>query len=338
MNDYHDRQDEPHQGEDRPVAGWPGHNPDEHTGEHTEERAGESTDAQTEDPGDETREEEEPLVGEVWNDDATGEREPGWSGERNGPSDVSAGESAGEAEETEGAEETKRDHVAEPFGTEEPMTATEAADDESDGVTAEPAASAPGAVEDPPETAGPAGEPAVEPVAVAEPVAAEPGSETEAAAAEAAGTTARPAAAAPAGAAHARPASAPPHVRRPCGRDHERSGGSAAKFIATPAVGRGSARHLLPRPDQEYAARRVVGHEPGHRAEAVGPRQAVGTVAYADQQVGAARRRGGRGRGGAARPRPPRRAAGPGRRRGGRRGGRRRREAGGGRAGGGPGR
>jgi len=195
MNDYHDRQDEPHQGEDRPVAGWPGHNPDEHTGEHTEERAGESTDAQTEDPGDETREEEEPLVGEVWNDDATGEREPGWSGERNGPSDVSAGESAGEAEETEGAEETKRDHVAEPFGTEEPMIVTESADDESDGVTAEPAASAPVAVEDPPETAGPAGEPAVEPVAVAEPVAAAPGSETEAAAAEAAGTGARPAAA-----------------------------------------------------------------------------------------------------------------------------------------------
>jgi len=199
MNDYHDRQDEPHQGEDRPVAGWPGHNPDEHTGEHAEEQAGEPTGAQAEDPGDETRDEEEPLVGEVWNDDATGEREPGWSGEHNGPSDVSAGESADGAEETEGAEETKRDRVAEPFGTEEPMIVTESADDESDGVAAEPAASEPVAVEDPPETAGPAEEPAVEPVAVAEPVAAEPGTETETepevATAEAAETGARPAAA-----------------------------------------------------------------------------------------------------------------------------------------------
>src|SRR3954471_5146300 len=68
MNDYHDRPTgEPHPGtEDRPVAGWPGHGTDEHaTDEH--EQTGEHT-------GEAARE-DEPLVGEVWNDESAGEHE-----------------------------------------------------------------------------------------------------------------------------------------------------------------------------------------------------------------------------------------------------------------------
>jgi hypothetical protein len=153
MNDYHDRLDEPHQGEDRPVAGWPGRTADDHTdeqtGEHTGEHAGE------------TRDEEEPLVGEVWNDDTGNETD----GERDRPADV------GEAERTE---DTTRDHVAEPFGTEEPVTVNEPAAEESEGQTAEPSA-----VADPPETTDAATDPDVEPVAVAEPIAAEPATEPE---------------------------------------------------------------------------------------------------------------------------------------------------------------
>jgi hypothetical protein len=174
MTEYHDRLDEPHQGEDRPVAGWPGHNPGEHTDEHTDEQTGEHdhttdehtdgglTDDHTDDHTDETRDEDEPLVGEVWNDDA---KET--DGEHDRPADVT------EAERTE---DTHRDHVAEPFGTEEPMIVDEPAAEESDGLAAEPAGVA---VADRPETTGAIGEtdPDVEPVAVAEPIATEPVSE-----------------------------------------------------------------------------------------------------------------------------------------------------------------
>jgi hypothetical protein len=184
MTEYHDRLDEPHQGEDRPVAGWPGHNPgehaddhtddhtDEHTDEHdhaTDEHTGEQTDEHTDggltddrtedhtdDHTDETRDEDEPLVGEVWNDDA---KET--DGEHDRPADVT------EAERTE---DTHRDHVAEPFGTEEPMIVDEPAAEESDGLAAEPAGVA---VADRPETTGET-DPDVEPVAVAEPTATEP--------------------------------------------------------------------------------------------------------------------------------------------------------------------
>src|SRR6185312_5097394 len=108
MSDYHDRLDEPHQGEDRPVAGWPGQtatdHTDEQTGEHTDEQTGEHTG--------EVRDEEEPLVGEVWNDDTPNETD----GEHDRPADAS------EAERTD---DTNRDHVAEPFGTEEPMIVDE---------------------------------------------------------------------------------------------------------------------------------------------------------------------------------------------------------------------
>lgn len=174
MNDYHDRLDEPHQGDDRPVAGWPGHNPDEQTGEHehtdehtdetTDENTGALTDEHTEDrtdedtdetrEDDETRDEDEPLVGEVWNNDATTETD----GEHAETADVT------EAERTE---DTPGDHVAEPFGTEEPVIVDEPAAEETDtfvGPGAEPVATTgetddfvgpsaePVAVADPPET------------------------------------------------------------------------------------------------------------------------------------------------------------------------------------------
>jgi len=92
MNDYNDRPaDEPEPGaEDRPVAGfgWAGHNPDHHTNDHTGEQAGEHTDQNTDqNTGEHTDElkdqrtddeapgEDEPLVGEVWNDDSGAERD-----------------------------------------------------------------------------------------------------------------------------------------------------------------------------------------------------------------------------------------------------------------------
>jgi hypothetical protein len=166
MNDYHDRVDEPPQGEDRPVAGWPGHHPDEHPGEHTDEHTDEQTDSIADDRTDEhtdehtgeTRDDEEPLVGEVWNEDTAQETD----GEHGRPADVAEGEQA---------EDTHRDHVAEPFGTEEPMIVDDRAE-ESGGLATETAETT--------ETTEPAEavtDPDVEPVAVAEPIGTEPATE-----------------------------------------------------------------------------------------------------------------------------------------------------------------
>jgi cell division septation protein DedD len=174
MNDYNDRPaDEPDPAaDDRPVAGfgWAGHNPDhhtdDHTNDHTGEQAGEHADDRTDDDTDELKDqstddetagEDEPLVGEVWNDDSTAER-AGEGEQGAGSTDVAAEE---HEEREERAEGTETGHVGEPFGTEEPMIVTEPAADESaeDTTEAEPAEEEP--VAETPES--------VEPVAVAEP-------------------------------------------------------------------------------------------------------------------------------------------------------------------------
>ncbi|MDN3358084.1 hypothetical protein [Actinomadura sp. DC4] len=178
MNDFNDRPvDEPHQDDDRPVAGWPGHTANEHTDEQTGEHVDDRTDEQT----DETRDEDEPLVGEVWNDDTPAEAD----GEHGRPA-----EDAAEDDGTEG----ERDHVSEPFGTEEPIIVEdETADETSD--TAEEAAddeAEPVAVTDPPEAVDEAADTGVEePVIlpVADGSATETATETET---EAASTGARP--------------------------------------------------------------------------------------------------------------------------------------------------
>ena len=133
MNAYNDRPaDEPGPGaDDRPVAGfgWAGHNPDHRTDEHTDdstddhpgEQAGEHTDElKDQRTDDETPGEDEPLVGEVWNDDSAGEHT---GHERD--------HASADVAEEERAEGTRHDHVGEPFGTEEPMIVTESAADET---------------------------------------------------------------------------------------------------------------------------------------------------------------------------------------------------------------
>ncbi|GAB2845273.1 hypothetical protein GCM10027176_56360 [Actinoallomurus bryophytorum] len=166
MNEYNDRPaDEPEPGtDDRPVAGfgWAGHNPDHHTDEHTGEHTGEQTGEHTDEledqrTDDETPGEDEPLVGEVWNDDSaagTGEQ----AGHEAGTDEAGSTDLADE-ERAEGTE-AGRDHVGEPFGTEEPMIVTE---DESpeDTTEAESAEEEPAEVAETPES--------VEPVAVTEP-------------------------------------------------------------------------------------------------------------------------------------------------------------------------
>jgi hypothetical protein len=163
MNEYNDRPaDEPEPGaDDRPVAGfgWAGHNPDHHTDEQTGEQTDELNDQRTDD---ETPGEDEPLVGEVWNDDSaaeTGEH----PGHEAGTDEGEQGAGSTDLAEEEPAEGTEagHDHVGEPFGTEEPMIITE---DESaeDTTEAEPAEEEePAAVAETPES--------IEPVAVAEP-------------------------------------------------------------------------------------------------------------------------------------------------------------------------
>lgn len=113
MTEYHDRSvDDPHPAEDRRVAGWPGHEPDQ--------RANET-------PGG-----EEPLVGEVWNEDssteAAGQRTDdhaegtGLTGEDEGQDERAQTDETAESQDlTEHGEDTGHDHVSEPFGTEEPM-------------------------------------------------------------------------------------------------------------------------------------------------------------------------------------------------------------------------
>src|SRR3569833_3930339 len=107
MSDYHDRSmDDPHPpAEDRPVAGWPAHQAE---GGHRDENA----------------REEEPLVGEVWSEDAPAEN-AGEHGETTG----TAGETTGTAGETTGTageptdtagEEHGRGRIGE-FGAEAPL-------------------------------------------------------------------------------------------------------------------------------------------------------------------------------------------------------------------------
>jgi hypothetical protein len=137
MNEHNDRPlDEPHPStKDRPVAGWPGHDAD-HRNDDTDERRNET-------PAD-----EEPLVGEVWNEGSAAEPAgthaanaagPGsaWPGEKDehGPD-----EPAGEPRHLPDVEDTERSdghHVGEPFGTEEPMIVSEPAAEKADAV-AEP--------------------------------------------------------------------------------------------------------------------------------------------------------------------------------------------------------
>ncbi len=147
MNEYNDRNvDEPHSDDDRPAAGWPGHNADEHTGEHV----GEHTDGGvTERTDDDTPREEEPLVGEVWNDDRTDDR-------------TDAGEHAG----------TGHEHGTEPFGTEEPVVGEPDAESDTDvGLAGETAADEPVVAEPVADGAVADEHVADEPVAAAEPAA-----------------------------------------------------------------------------------------------------------------------------------------------------------------------
>jgi hypothetical protein len=209
MNEYNDRPaDDPDPGtDDRPVAGfgWAGHNPDhrtddhagDHTGDHTDdhtddhtgEQAGEHTD-ELEDrrTDDETPGEDEPLVGEVWNDDTSTEQAATDEGEQGaGAADLTGKE---RAEDTE----TGRDHVGEPFGTEEPMIVTEPAADESaeDTTEAEQAEEAP--LEEEPAAAAETPEaetPETEPVAVV-PVAVDEPGDTAGSTADDAGTVTEP--------------------------------------------------------------------------------------------------------------------------------------------------
>ncbi|MGH3378481.1 MAG: hypothetical protein ACRDP6_27530 [Actinoallomurus sp.] len=154
MNDYHDRPaDDPYQpAEDRPVAGWPGQNPDEHTDGGTDEHT------------DETPREGEPLVGEVADEEPAGEYDaadgsdlPGEHG-RHERTDESVLAEADRPEESEAADPER---VSEPFGTEEPIIVTEPEHAEAEHAEAEHAEAEPVAVAEPHEDA--------EPVAVAEP-------------------------------------------------------------------------------------------------------------------------------------------------------------------------
>lgn len=205
MNEYNDRPaDDPDPGtDDRPVAGfgWAGHNPDhrtdDHTGDHTGDDTGDHTGEQTgehtdelEDQrtDDETPGEDEPLVGEVWNDDTSTEQAATDEGEQGaGAADLTGKE---RAEDTE----TGRDHVGEPFGTEEPMIVTEPAADESaeDTTEAEQAEEAP--LEEEPAAAAETPEaetPETEPVAVV-PVAVDEPGDTAGSTADDAGTVTEP--------------------------------------------------------------------------------------------------------------------------------------------------
>lgn len=129
MNDYHDHPTgDPHTvAEDRAVAGWPGHNPDEHKDEHVDEHT------------DETPREGELLVGEVWNEEPVGEHDAGagsgWAAEH-GRHEQTGESGLAEGERPEDAEEADRDRVGEPFGSEEPMIVTEVEGAESEPVTA----------------------------------------------------------------------------------------------------------------------------------------------------------------------------------------------------------
>jgi hypothetical protein len=138
MTEYHDRSvDEPHPAQDRPVAGWPGHEPDQHANEA---------------PGG-----EEPLVGEVWNADsstadssaeATGERTDDHAGEGHDEhvhgEHGQTGEATGSQDLTDGErdDENGRDHVGEPFGTEEPMIVSDSTSEGSEATDAEEEATA----------------------------------------------------------------------------------------------------------------------------------------------------------------------------------------------------
>jgi hypothetical protein len=173
MTEYYDRPvDEPHPPEDRPVAGWPRHDAEEHT---------ESTPAG-----------EEPLVGEVWNEessDSTAGRDEEHAGYRTGTGTFGQHEQAGETADPVEAERTGEPgegHAGEPFGTEEPTVVTEPATETEATAEAEPAVETEHTEEEPAAEPVAAGEPlteaesadAVEPVAVAEPDSV-PAAETE---------------------------------------------------------------------------------------------------------------------------------------------------------------
>jgi hypothetical protein len=118
MSDYHDRSmDDPHPpAEDRPVAGWPAHQAE---GEHRDENA----------------REEEPLVGEVWSEDAPAEN-AGEHGETTGTAGETTG-TAGETTDTAG-EEHDRGRFGE-FGTEEPIIVSDSIESEEPAAASDPA-------------------------------------------------------------------------------------------------------------------------------------------------------------------------------------------------------
>jgi hypothetical protein len=186
MTEYNERSvDDPHPGEDRPVAGWPGHTPDhageheqtgEHTGEQTGEYAGERADEATDERRDETPGDDEPLVGEVWSQDS-GERAgehaedaSGWGGERQqGLEDVAETERTDDAEA--GRVDDEEPAAGEPVIVAEPVEGSGLTDAErvgGDSSAEEPIASEA------------AVQPTGEPVAVVEPAESETDTAAEA--------------------------------------------------------------------------------------------------------------------------------------------------------------
>ncbi|MGI5229507.1 hypothetical protein [Actinoallomurus sp. CA-142502] len=119
MNGYHERSlDDPRPpAEDRPVAGWPAEEADQ--GEHRAAASGE----------------EEPLVGEVWDKDASTEPAGTATGREGEP--VSSEETADATAE----DEAGRGRYGEPFGTEEPIIVSDStAEEETVSEGAEPPA------------------------------------------------------------------------------------------------------------------------------------------------------------------------------------------------------
>ncbi|GLY84988.1 hypothetical protein [Actinoallomurus iriomotensis] len=114
MNGYHERSlDDPRPpAEDRPVAGWPAEETDQ--GEHRAADSGE----------------EEPLVGEVWDKDASAEPAGTATGREGEP--VASEETADATAE----DEAGRGRYGEPFGTEEPIIiADSTTEEETAGAT-----------------------------------------------------------------------------------------------------------------------------------------------------------------------------------------------------------
>ncbi|MFB9836203.1 hypothetical protein [Actinoallomurus acaciae] len=107
MNGHHDPLDDPHPpAEDRPVAGWPTSGTDQD--EQRDAASGE----------------EEPLVGEVWEKDASAEPAGNATGREGEPV------SSEETTDAPAEDEAGHGHYGEPFGTEEPIILSDSTADE----------------------------------------------------------------------------------------------------------------------------------------------------------------------------------------------------------------